>query len=137
LIQLFQPNSVADAVQPTVLVLAPVPVIEAVAVANVEALLAAIPPNGELHEPGQEGKERWIERTCVDLAGNAGNDIGTATWPVAADAIRVGGLEPSQDPGPVQEIVDQGIDRDQLHADFLYLFIRDVADGDLVYRQAG
>ena len=30
----------------------------------------------------------------------------------------MGGLEPGQDPGPVQEIVDQGIDRDQLHADF-------------------
>ena len=28
------------------------------------------------------------------------------------------GLEPGQDPGPVQEIVDQGIDRDQVHADF-------------------
>ena len=30
----------------------------------------------------------------------------------------MGSLEPSQDPGPVQEIVDQGIDRDQVHADF-------------------
>jgi hypothetical protein len=99
-------------------VLAPVPVIDPVAVANVEALLAAIPPNGELHEAGEEGRERWIERTCVDLAGNAGNDIDTATWPVAADAIRMDGLEPSQDPGSVQEIVDQGIDSDQLHADF-------------------
>ena len=30
----------------------------------------------------------------------------------------MGGVEPFQDPSPVQEIVDQGIDRDQLHADF-------------------
>jgi hypothetical protein len=30
----------------------------------------------------------------------------------------VGGVEPGQDPGSVQEIVDQGIDRDQLYADF-------------------
>ena len=30
----------------------------------------------------------------------------------------MGSLEPAQDPGPVQEIVDQGIDRDQVHADF-------------------
>ena len=30
----------------------------------------------------------------------------------------MGRLEPGQDPGPVQKIVDQGIDRDQLHADF-------------------
>ncbi len=32
-------------------ILAPVPVIEPVTVADVEALLAAIPPNCELHEP--------------------------------------------------------------------------------------
>ena len=30
----------------------------------------------------------------------------------------MGGLEPGQDAGPVQKIMDQGIDRDQLHADF-------------------
>ena len=34
-------------------VLAPVPVIDPVAVADVEALLAAILPDGELHEPGR------------------------------------------------------------------------------------
>jgi len=30
----------------------------------------------------------------------------------------MGGLEPAQDPGPVQEVVDQGIDGDQVHANF-------------------
>ena len=43
---------------------------------------------------------------------------GAAAWPVTAGAVGMGGLEPGQDPGPVQEIVDQGIDRDQLHANF-------------------
>ena len=57
--------------------------------------------------------------TSVDLAGDQpDNDFGAAAWPVTAGAVRMGSLEPGQDPGPVQEIVDQGIDRDQVHADF-------------------
>ena len=99
-------------------VLAPMPVVEPVAVANVEALLAAIPPDGELDEPRENGREGRIERTGVDLLGSTGNDFGAAAWPVTAGPVRVGSLEPRQDPGPVQEIVDQGIDRDQVHADF-------------------
>ena len=43
-------------------VLAPMPVIEPVAVANVEALLAAIPPDRELDEPRENGREGRIER---------------------------------------------------------------------------
>ena len=99
-------------------VLAPLPVIEPVAVANVEALLAAIPPDRELDEPRENGREGRIERTGVDLLGSTGNDFGAAACPVAAGAVRVGSLEAPQDPGPVQEIVDQGIDRNQVHADF-------------------
>ncbi len=109
---------VANAVEPTVPVLAPLLVIDAVTIANVEALLAAIPPNRELHEARQEGRDRWIERTYVDLPGNAGNEIGAAPWPVTGGAIRVGSLEPLQDPGAVQKIVDQGIYCDQLYPDF-------------------
>ena len=99
-------------------VLAPVPVIEPVAVADVEALLAAIPPDRELYEPGEDLREGTVELPGVDLAGNQPDNVGAAAWPVAAGAIRVGSLEPAQDPGPVQKIVDQGIDRDQVHADF-------------------
>ena len=55
-------------------VLAPMPVIEPVAVANVEALLAAIPPDRELDEPRENGREARIERTGVDLLGSTGND---------------------------------------------------------------
>ena len=98
-------------------VLAPLPVIEPVAVANVEALLAAIPPDRELDEPRENGREGRIERTGVDLLGSTGNDFGAAACPVAAGAVRVGSLEAPQDPSPVQEIVDQGIDRNQVHTD--------------------
>ncbi len=99
-------------------VLAPMPVIEPVTVANVEALLAAIAPDCELHEPGEDLGETAVELTSVDLCGNQPNNVGAATWPIAAGPVRVGGLEPSQDPGPVQKVMDQGIDGDQVHADF-------------------
>jgi hypothetical protein len=99
-------------------VLAPIPVIEPVAVADVEALLAAIPPDRELHEPGKYLRKGAIELPGVDPAGNQPDNVGAAAWPVAAGPVGMGGLEPAQDPGPVQEIVDQGIDRDQVHADF-------------------
>ena len=49
-------------------VLAPIPVIEPVAVADVEALLAAIPPDRELYEPGEDLREGTIELPSVDLA---------------------------------------------------------------------
>ena len=99
-------------------VFAPVAVIELVAVANVEALLTAIPPNRELHEPGKYLRETAVELPSVDLAGDQPDNLGAAAWPVAARAVGMGGLEPSQDPGPVQEIVDQSIDRNQVDADF-------------------
>ena len=67
---------------------------------------------------GKQSREGAIERTGVDFSGNAGNDIGAAAWAVAARAVRMVCLEPAQDPGPVQKVMDQGIDRDQLHTDF-------------------
>jgi hypothetical protein len=83
------------------------PVVEPVAVANVEPLLAAIPPHRELHEPRENGREGRIERTSVDLPGSTGNNLGAAAWPV----VGMGSLESGQDPSPVQKIVDQGLDR--------------------------
>ena len=99
-------------------VLAPIPVIDPVAVADVEALLAAIPPDRELYEPGENRRESAVELPSVDLAGNQPDNVGAAAWPVAAGPVGMGGLEPAQDPGPVQEVVDQGIDGDQVHANF-------------------
>jgi len=43
-------NSVANGVQPTVPVLAPMAVIDPVAIANIESLLAAIASDRELYE---------------------------------------------------------------------------------------
>jgi hypothetical protein len=59
-------------------VLAPLPVIEPVAVANVEALLAAIAPDGQLDEPGEDLRETTIELPSVDLAGDQPHNVGAA-----------------------------------------------------------
>jgi hypothetical protein len=55
-------------------VLAPIPVIDPVAVADVEALLAAIPPDRELHELGKYLRKGAIELPGVDFAGDRAND---------------------------------------------------------------
>jgi hypothetical protein len=73
-------------------VLAPIPVIEPIAVADVEAWLAAIPPDRELHEPGEDLREGTVELPGVDLAGNLPDNVSAAAWPVTAGPIRVGGL---------------------------------------------
>ncbi len=54
------------------------PVVEPVAIAHVEALLAAVAPDRELDEPGEDLRETAVELTSVDLAGNQANDIGAA-----------------------------------------------------------
>ena len=98
--------------------MAPIPVIEPIAIADVEALLAAIPPDRELYEPGKYLRKGAIKLPSVDFAGNQPDNVGAAAWPVTAGPVWMASLEPAQDPGPVQEIVNQGIDRDQGHADF-------------------
>jgi len=57
-------------------VLARLPVIDPVAVADVEALLAAIPPDRELYEPGEYLREGVIKLPSVNLAGDQPNDVG-------------------------------------------------------------
>jgi hypothetical protein len=49
-------------------VVAPMPVIDPVAVADVEALLAAIPPDCELDEPGEDLRETAAELPSVDFS---------------------------------------------------------------------
>ena len=98
--------------------MAPMLVIEPIAVADVEALLAAIAPDCELHEPWEDLPEGAVEAPSVDFAGDQPNDIRAAAWPVTAGPVGMGSPEPTQDPGAVQKVMDQGIDRDQVHADF-------------------
>ena len=52
------------------------PVIEPITVANVEALLAAIPPNGELYEPRKYLQNGEVELSCVDTTGDQSKEVG-------------------------------------------------------------
>src|ERR1700722_9142036 len=98
---LLQANSAAIAVQPTVPVLAPFSVVEPIAIADIEGVLAAIAPDRELHEPRKSLRERAIELASVDATGHQANDVGTAAWPVTVCAIGMSRLEPLQDAGAV------------------------------------
>ena len=77
------------------------PVINPVAVADIEARLGECRQMACWTNRGKDSREVWIERMGVDLRGNAGNDIGAVAWPVARCAIGVVGTEPGQDAGPV------------------------------------
>ena len=99
-------------------ILAAVPVVEPIAVADIEALLAAIPPDCELHEPGKDLWKGPVELPSIDLLGDQPNDVGTAARPVATGAIRMIGVESVEDPGPMQKVMNQGVNGDHARADF-------------------
>ena len=54
--------------------------------------------------------------TGVDQQGGSPEDVRAAVWPIAFGAVKVPGVEVVQDAGPVQPIVDQRVDYDQLGA---------------------
>lgn len=63
------------------------------AVALVEPVLGAETPNRVLNEARKIGGERRIEVTCIELAGDAINDLGTAAGVIASGPIRMRGAE--------------------------------------------
>ena len=98
-------------------VVARLAIIDAVAVADVEAQLGAKAPDGVLHKPRENSRKPRIERTSVDFLGSAANNFGAAAGPVAGRAVGVLGAESFQDAGAVQEIVHQRVDGDHGGAD--------------------
>src|ERR1035437_4189339 len=115
---LYQWLTVALRVHLAIAILAGVPVVNTVAVANVQIALGTEPPNGELHEPGKGLREGSVERPGIDPGRDGPDDVGTAGRPVESGPIRMVGAEPVQDAGAVQEVVHQRIDGDQAGADF-------------------
>ena len=71
----------------TIDIVARLPVIDPVAVANVEARLGAVPPNGVLHEPRKNRREGRVEFAGVDLKRHLANDVGAATGPITGGAV--------------------------------------------------
>ena len=68
--------------------------------------------------PWLSPKNVWFFTAAnIDLLGDRLDDFGAAARSVTREAIGTVGSEPAQNPGPVQEIVDQGVDRDHAAAD--------------------
>jgi hypothetical protein len=64
--------------QLAICILARFAVIDAVAVADVEAIGRAKPPNRVLHEPWKQLRKLPVKGAGIDLAGDGANDVGTA-----------------------------------------------------------
>jgi hypothetical protein len=60
---------------------------------------------------------RWIELPGIDPLGYSCNNVGAAAGPVASRTVLVLRLEPPQDPGPVQKVMNQRVDGDHAAAD--------------------
>ena len=116
LVCLMQPFSITTTVYRALFVVAALAIIDLIAVANAEALLGAVPPDGVLNEPRERPGKPPVELSGLDLLGDRLDDVGAAARPVAGDAVRVVGPEPVQDPGPVQKVVHQGVDGDHAGA---------------------
>jgi hypothetical protein len=109
--------TVAYIVYLTVYIAARLAIIDAIAVADIEAVLRAIPPDCMLDEPRKRPWEGRVELPGVNVPRDAFNDAGAAARPVAGHAVGVVCTEPMEDPGPDQEIVHQGVDGNHAGAD--------------------
>jgi hypothetical protein len=87
LLTLFQGNAVTKTANLAIGIVARLPIIDPVAVANVEAKLGAVPPDSVLHEPWKHGREGRIKALGVNLLGHQGNNVGATAWPIARGAI--------------------------------------------------
>jgi hypothetical protein len=93
-------------------------VVDAIAVADAEAVPGAIPPDRVLHEPRERRREGRIELASINARGEQTENAGAPSRLIALVSIRMVGAQPPQDPGSMQEIVDQGVDRHESCADF-------------------
>jgi hypothetical protein len=92
-------------------------IIDTIAVADIEAALAAVLPDRVLDEPRKGLRERWIELPGIDPLGDGLNNVSAAAGPVAGRTIQVVGIEPGENAGPVQKVVHQRVDGDHAAAD--------------------
>src|ERR1700722_12844997 len=91
-------------------IVASVPIINPIAVADVETLLSAIAPDCVLNESREHCRKAPVELSYVNPPGDCFDDFSSTAGPVAGRAIDVVGSEPAQDAGAGQEIVHQRID---------------------------
>ncbi len=96
----------------TSLALARCAIIDAVAVAKVEAALSAEAPNRHLHEAGEHGRAARVQHACVDGLSRLLDQVGAATWRIAAGAINV--LNPvfMKDASTMHPVMNERVDGD-------------------------
>ena len=85
-----------------------------VQVANVFPALAAISPDVVLNEPGEVGREGRIELPAVNPAGEVVDHPQTPGVGVAPGPVGMVSPVVRQNPGPVEESVDQAVDRNHV-----------------------
>src|SRR6266436_9322024 len=107
--RLAQRNAIAHAPDLTIDIVAAVGIINPVAVAYVEPVLGAVPPDRVLHEPREGLRESRVELAGINSHGDRLDNVGATTGPVAARPVRVVGIEPTQNACANQKIVDQRI----------------------------
>jgi hypothetical protein len=64
-------------------------IIDLIAVANVEPLLRAVPPDRVLHEPRKRRRKPPVELAGIDLAGDGLDDLGAAASPENSSGTRI------------------------------------------------
>ena len=74
-------------VQVAVADLAGLPVVNSVAVAQVQAVACAKPPDGVLYKPREPLRKYVVQGARIDTAGHGPDDLGAATWAVTSSAI--------------------------------------------------
>ena len=93
------------------------PIIYAIAVADVEARLGAIPPDRMLDEPRKRLRKSRIELPGINPLRHRFYNVGAATGLIAGSTIRMVGLESCQDASADQKVVHQSIDGNHAGAD--------------------
>ena len=94
-------------------------IIYAIAVADIEARLGAVPPDRVLNEPRKRLGKFGIELPGINPLRHCLYNVSAAASLVAGCTIRMIGLESCQDAGADQKVMHQGIDGNHAGADLV------------------
>ena len=92
-------------------------IVDAIAIADVQAAFAAISPNRELHEPRKRSRETRIEFAGIDCGSKPLDQIRAAVRPIASNTVSMIGSSLRQYAGAMQKVVHERIDHDEARAD--------------------
>ena len=88
-------------------------IVDPIAIADVEPVLSAIPPDRALDKSRKFCGKARVEFSRVNSRRDQLENRGASAWLIAPDAVRVLGAKSLQDPGTMQVIMDQSVDGDQ------------------------